>query len=243
MERPLFDFLVLGVSHEGERTSQETIPSNLTLLESYPAKRITRRKARHDLTQGHVKEKQTEEEFLIKNVAAIKKQETKNAKEVKRKGTITKVTKKKRNPVLAPVERMIEPYTTQQLFDQPADITVGQLLAMNPKLRMAVNKNLRKPIVRKKDETTEKRTTANEEKDENEATEVEDLMAINTSKPSNDKSSALYCEASIKHIKFPLIVDSGSARSIMSLTLLKDLQMEITRASKTVMVNVNGERR
>ncbi|GES92926.1 retroviral-like aspartic protease 1 [Rhizophagus clarus] len=138
---------------------------------------------------------------------------------------------------------MIEPYTTQQLFDQPADITVGQLLAMNPKLRMAVNKNLRKPIVRKKDETTEKRTTANEEKDENEATEVEDLMAINTSKPSDDKSSALYCEASIKHIKFPLIVDSGSAGSIMSLTLLKDLQMEITRASKTVMVNVNGERR
>ncbi|GET01638.1 retroviral-like aspartic protease 1 [Rhizophagus clarus] len=138
---------------------------------------------------------------------------------------------------------MIEPYTTQQLFDQPADITVGQLLAINPKLRMAVNKNLRKPIVRKKDETTEKRTTANEEKDENEATEVEDLMAINTSKPSDDKSSALYCEASIKHIKFPLIVDSGSAGSIMSLTLLKDLQMEITRASKTVMVNVNGERR
>ena len=68
-------------------------------------------------------------------------------------------------------------------------------------------------------------------------------MAINTSKPSDDKSSALYCEASIKHIKFPLIVDSGSAGSIMSLTLLKDLQMEITRASKTVMVNVNGERR
>ncbi|GES92855.1 retroviral-like aspartic protease 1 [Rhizophagus clarus] len=138
---------------------------------------------------------------------------------------------------------MIEPYTTQQLFDQPADITVGQLLAMNPKLRMAINKNLRKPIVRKKDETTKKRTTADEEKGENKATEIEDLMAINTSKPSDNKSSALYCEASIKHIKFPLIVDSGSAGSIMSLALLKDLQMEITRASKTVMVNVNGERR
>ncbi|GBC00099.1 hypothetical protein RclHR1_37480001, partial [Rhizophagus clarus] len=200
-------------------------------------------KARHDLTQGHVKEKQTEEDFLIKNVAAMKKQETKNGKEVKRKGTITKVTKKKRNPVLAPVKRMIEPYTTQQLFDQPADITVGQLLAMNPKLRMAVNKNLRKSIVKKKDETTKKRTTVNEKKGENEATEIEDLMAINISKPSNDKSSTLYCEASIKHIKFLLIVDSGSARSIMSLVLLKDLQMEITRASKTVMVNVNGKQR
>ncbi|GES95431.1 activity-regulated cytoskeleton-associated protein isoform X1 [Rhizophagus clarus] len=138
---------------------------------------------------------------------------------------------------------MIEPYTTQQLFDQPADITVGQLLAMNPKLRMAVNKNLRKSIVKKKDETTKKRTTVNEKKGENEATEIEDLMAINISKPSNDKSSTLYCEASIKHIKFLLIVDSGSARSIMSLVLLKDLQMEITRASKTVMVNVNGKQR
>ncbi|GBC00337.1 hypothetical protein RclHR1_03820002 [Rhizophagus clarus] len=237
--RPVFK--LKGVPHEGERTSQETIPSNLTLLESYPAERITRSKARHDPTQGHVKEKQTEEEFLIKNVAAMKKQEMKNAKEVKRKETITKVMKKKKNPVLAPVERMIEPYTTQQLFDQPADITVGQLLAMNPKLHMANNKNLRKPIVRKKDETTEKRTTANEEKSENEATEIEDLMAINTSKPSDDKSSALYCEASIKHIKFSLIVNSGSARTIMSLALLKDLQMEITRASKTVMVNVNRE--
>jgi hypothetical protein len=38
-------------------------------------------------------------------------------------------------------------------------------------------------------------------------------------------------------------VDSGSAGSIISLSLLKDLEMEITRASKTVMVNVNGERR
>ncbi|GET04440.1 hypothetical protein GLOIN_2v1869520 [Rhizophagus clarus] len=237
--RPVFK--LKGVPYEGEHTSQETIPSNLTLLESYPAKRITRSKARHDSTQGHVKEKQTEEEFLIKNVAAMKKQEMKNAKEVKRKETITKVMKKKKNPVLAPVERMIEPYTTQQLFDQLADITVGQLLAMNPKLHMANNKNLRKPIVRKKDETTEKRTTANEEKSENEATEIEDLMAINTSKPSDDKSSALYCEASIKHIKFSLIVNSGSARTIMSLALLKDLQMEITRASKTVMVNVNRE--
>jgi hypothetical protein len=73
--------------------------------------------------------------------------------------------------------------------------------------------------------------------------EVQDLLQVNVSKPNEDKTSALYCEASIKHIRFPLIVDSGSAGSIISLSLLKDLDMEITKASKTVMVNVNGERR
>lgn len=225
---------------EGERTSLETIPSNLTLLEAYPAERTARRKVRQDPTQGYVKDKQTEEETLIKNAGVRKKQEEKIVKETKKKGTITRVAKKKA-PVLAPVEKMVEPYTTQQLFDQPADITIGQLLAMNPKLRMAVNKNLRKPIARKKDEATDKKTTVNEDKNENEATEAEDLLAINMSKPNEERSSALYCDASIKHIEFPLIVDSGSAGSIISLALLKDLEMEITKASRTVMVNVNGE--
>jgi hypothetical protein len=69
------------------------------------------------------------------------------------------------------------------------------------------------------------------------------MQVANTAGPNDDRTSALYCEASIKHIKFPLIVDSRSAGSIISLSLLKDLDMEITKASKTVMVNVNGERR
>jgi hypothetical protein len=100
---------------------------------------------------------------------------------------------------------------------------------------MATNKLLRKPIIRKKDETQENK--------KEKVNEVEDLLSANLSKPNTDKTSALYCEASIKHIQFPLIVDSGSAGSIISLSLLKDLDMEITKASKTVMINVNGERR
>ena len=68
-------------------------------------------------------------------------------------------------------------------------------------------------------------------------------MAMASGGPNDDKTSALYCNASIKHIEFPLIVDSGSAGCIISLALLKDLDMEITQASRTVMVNVNGERR
>jgi hypothetical protein len=141
---------------------------------------------------------------------------------------------------------MVEPYTSQQFFNQPANITNGQLLAMNPKFRLTINKQLRKPVTRKKDEEQEKKATEipndGDVPRNKEIPEVQDLMTqVNTAKPNDDKTSALYCEASIKHIRFPLIVDSGSAGSIISLALLKDLEMEITRASKTVMVNVNGE--
>src|SRR2546423_8461297 len=66
-------------------------------------------------------------------------------------------------------------------------------------------------------------------------------MQVNASRPNDDRASALYCEASINHIRFPLIVDSESAGSIISLALLKDLDMEITTASKTAIVNVNAE--
>jgi hypothetical protein len=182
--------------------------------------------------QGTNKEKQTEDETITRSIRQKQKENGKS--KVKKMNTV-----KKKIPTLAPVERMVEPYTPQQLFDQPADISVGQLLAMNPKLRMATNKLLRKPIVRKKDETQEIKPVDEKEKME----VVEDLLAANLSRPNDDKTSALYCEASIKHIRFPLIVDSGSAGSIISLTLLKDLDMEITQASKTIMVNVNGERR
>ena len=42
---------------------------------------------------------------------------------------------------------MVEPYTPQQFFDQKADITNGQLLAMNPKFGLTIAKQLRKPVV------------------------------------------------------------------------------------------------
>jgi Retroviral aspartyl protease len=142
---------------------------------------------------------------------------------------------------------MVDPYTPQQFFDQKADITNGQLLAMNPKFGLTIAKQLRKPVIRKKTDEQEKKLAkkvANEDaSDDENAPENQDLIQVNISGPNEDRTSALYCEASIKHIKFPLIVDSGSAGSIISLSLLKDLDMEITRASKTVMVNVNGERR
>jgi hypothetical protein len=209
----------------------ESNSPNLTLLETYPAERVTRSQTRLNPLQGTVKEKSTEEETVART---IRQKQKESANKSKAKKTAKNLVKKK-IPILAPVEKMVEPYTPQQLFDQPADISVGQLLAMNPKLRMATNKLLRKPIARKKDETLE---------DKKEKMDVvEDLLSANLSRPNADKTSALYCEASIKHIQFPLIVDSGSAGSIISLALLKDLDMEITKASRTVMINVNGERR
>ncbi|CAI2194911.1 5762_t:CDS:2, partial [Funneliformis geosporum] len=52
---------------------------------------------------------------------------------------------------------------------------------------------------------------------------------------SEKRATALYCDAYIKNMKILLIIDSGSAGYIISLKLLKDLDIEITEASKTIM--------
>jgi hypothetical protein len=200
--------------------------------------------------EGTLKENPTEEEKVLRATQQANKSKrpikTSEVKQTEAKRAVQKGTKKKLVTV-APINKMVEPYTPQQFFDQKADITNGQLLAMNPKFGLTIAKQLRKPVVRKRDDDQDKKTTKmviDEVTQENENTpEVNDLLQVNLSKPNDDKTSALYCEASINHIKFPLIVDSGSAGSIISLSLLKDLEMEITQASKTVMVNVNGERR
>jgi hypothetical protein len=44
--------------------------------------------------------------------------------------TIQKLVKKN-SLVVAPINKMVKPYTMQQFFDQPANIMNGQLLAMN----------------------------------------------------------------------------------------------------------------
>ena len=196
-----------------------------------------------DPTVGTIRNEPTDEEEAILRTA----QRPGKIRQVTRTGLTKKVEPKKnvkkKPAAVAPIQKMVEPYTPQQFFDQKADITNGQLLAMNPKFGLTIAKQLRKPVVRNKAEEQDKSSTKKMGNDEN-TPDAQDLIQVNTSAgPNSDKTSALYCEASIKHIKFPLIVDSGSAGSIISLSLLKDLDMEITRASKTVMVNVNGERR
>ena len=122
---------------------------------------------------------------------------------------------------------MVDPYTPQDFFDQPANITNGQLLVMQPKFALNIAKLLKKPVTQKKVNQANIDKTA-----ENKEELAQELIQVNTAKLNNNKATALYCEAFINHIQFPLIIDSGSARCIMSLFLLRDLDMKITEASK-----------
>src|SRR4051812_45025752 len=114
------------------------------------------------------------------------------------------------------------PYTPQQFFDQPANITNGQLLAMNPKFGLTIARQLRKPVAKKTD-VNKQEGVSNNQQNEMSIDDNDNIHLHADMEKNKNKSTALYCEASIKNIQFPLIVDSGSAGSIMSLTLLKDL--------------------
>jgi hypothetical protein len=132
--------------------------------------------------------------------------------------TQKKVTRK-RNTAIAPVQNMTPPYTTQQFFDTPAQITNGQLLAMNPKFSMQVAKQLRKPVARRKKEETAPATTGSGNPITNDSMQgvqrnlrsQDSLIDASLAEYNNQKSTALYCNASINNIEFPLIIDTGSA--------------------------------
>ena len=68
---------------------------------------------------------------------------------------------------VAPINKMVEPYTPQQFFDQKADITNGQLLAMNLKFGLTIAKQLRKPVVRKKNDDQDGDGNRNEDQNKN----------------------------------------------------------------------------
>src|SRR5256885_13693 len=116
---------------------------------------------------------------------------------------------------------------------------------MVPKFGLTIAKQLRKLIQRKKNKEPEKKPTQNQTNEDatedKGVSEVEDLMQVNTSRLNDNRASALYCKTFINHSCFSLIIDSRSARSIISLALLKNLDMKIIRVSKTVMVNVNDK--
>ncbi len=52
-------------------------------------------------------------------------------------------------------------------------------------------------------------------------------------------ATTLYCDAKVKNIEIPLILD-GAAGGIVSCRLLDELKVVIDRPSTTLMVNVNG---
>jgi hypothetical protein len=111
-----------------------------------------------------VKEKLSKEEILLKTVqqpeSNSRSSKTAEQKRVELKKTIIRNVKKK--PVAtALIYKMVESYTPQQFFDQKADITNGQLLAMNPKFGLTIAKQLRKPVIQKRNEEPNKKVTKN----------------------------------------------------------------------------------
>src|SRR5687768_15794138 len=102
-----------------------TVPSNLSIQEAF-----VNRKRRIVDEEDVIKEKENQQRNIV----------------IKR---TTKPKGRRKPPAVPPVVNMVEPYTTQQFFDTPANITNGQLLALNQKFTMDVVKKLRKPITRK----------------------------------------------------------------------------------------------
>src|SRR5829696_2329476 len=126
-----------------------TIPSNLTLLEAYPATRTTRSKTRLNPLAGTLKDNPTEEE-TVTQTAQQPSRIKQPLKTTETKKVETKKTAQKKPAAVAPIHKMVMPYTMQQFFDQKADISNGQLLAMVPKFGLTIAKQLRKPIQRQK---------------------------------------------------------------------------------------------
>ncbi|PKY22128.1 hypothetical protein RhiirB3_435955, partial [Rhizophagus irregularis] len=180
----------------------------------------TRSKARLNPLEGIAKDKTLEEDEAQIRVTQFHPKKKQPIKTAEPRRTVLQKNTKKKPTTTAPINKMVEPYTPQQFFDQVANITNGQLLAMNPKFGLTIAKQLRKPVMRKKDEDSEKIQTKNavnnETPEDGGIAELQDLMQANTS--SNSKSSALYCDASIKHIQFPLILDSGSAGDVIKVS-------------------------
>jgi hypothetical protein len=121
---------------------------------------MTRSKTRLNPLQGIQKDDSDDDDKLLRSVQTKAKQSTESKKTESKKTETKKTTQKpvkKKPPVVAPIYKMVEPYTPQQFFDQKADITNGQLLAMNPKFGLTISKQLRKLVVRKKGEEQEKK--------------------------------------------------------------------------------------
>ena len=126
-------------------------------------------------------------------------------------------TKKKKKTNLQPlISTRVQPYSmVEDIKNQQARITFGQLLEISPRCRADLVRGIRKP------------TTRN----------------VNFSENEEESATALYCDAQVKGIEIPLIIDSGAAGSIVSCRLLDELKIHIDRPSTTMMINVNGERK
>ncbi|GBB91667.1 hypothetical protein RclHR1_19010001 [Rhizophagus clarus] len=136
------------------------------------------------------------------------------------KGSKKKVLKKKGKANLhSPISSHVQPYSmVEDIKHQQARITFGQLIEIAPKCKTELARGIRKPTTRK-------------------------IHFSNMELEGNQKSTAMYCDANVKGVKVPLIVDSGAAGSIVAHHFLSQLGVHIDQPSTTSMVNVNGERK
>jgi hypothetical protein len=114
----------------------------------------------------------------------------------------------------APINKSVTPYSIiQDLKNQKADITFGQLLLIAPSVRTELVNGLR----RSKEETS----------------------AFN--EQHSNRTTALCCAASINGIPVTLIIDSGASGSVVSKAFIDEHGITIERPSDVTMTNINGE--
>ena len=102
---------------------------------------------------------------------------------------------KKKKIVQPSIAAHIQPYNVvNNLQQQRANIMFGQLFQISLKLRSDAGKSLRKPVAR--------------------SAKFAHQVAPST--------TAMYCDATVRGRKIPLILDSGAAGSIVSCELLND---------------------
>ncbi|CAG8787525.1 13037_t:CDS:1, partial [Acaulospora morrowiae] len=64
---------------------------------------------------------------------------------------------------------------------------------------------------------------------------------MNVNIGASQRSTALYCTATVYGHKIPLIIDSGSSGSVVTMQLLEKLKVKPERSSTINMINVHGE--
>ena len=92
---------------------------------------------------------------------------------------------------------------------------------ISPKFELTIAKPIKPVICKNIDEQMNKpvRRTINEKVLENgNIPAVKDLVQKKTFGPDDERTPTLYCEVSVKHMRFPLIVSSGLAETIISLS-------------------------
>ncbi|CAG8550838.1 27534_t:CDS:2 [Racocetra persica] len=110
----------------------------------------------------------------------------------------------------------------ENLQQTKANISIAQLAAENPKYLRELSKSLRKKKIKPAPES---------------------MVTAQYTDDRKFRTIALYCQANINRVITNIILDSSSAKSIISNYFLKRIGLKITKPSTTLMLNINSEKR